>query len=84
MPYRLHIVVAAITLGSMVAFSVRGRGIFRLFCTLNGLIVGWAVAFALGVVPEKELAHIAQVPWVALPDPSFPFYSFEFPLIPRS
>lgn len=80
--YGAHLAVAVLTLSLMVGFSVWGKGIFRLFCTLNGLILGWLAALVLGVVPEKEMAHVAAVPWVAVPDAGFLSYSFDLELLP--
>jgi NCS2 family nucleobase:cation symporter-2 len=80
--FTAHLAVAALTLSFMVGFSVWGRGVFRLFCTLNGLILGWLAAFVLDVVPEREIAHVASVAWLALPDPSFLSYSLDVTLVP--
>src|SRR5690554_4241983 len=81
-PFGAHIAVALLTLAFMVGFGVWGRGLVRLFCTLNGLILGWIAALLLGAVPEREMAHVAKVPWLALPDPSFLSYSVDLDLLP--
>ncbi len=76
------IVVAMVTLGACVGFSIWGRGVIRLISTLIGLILGIALALATGILGSPTFATIAAVDWVALPDPSFLGYDFEPLLVP--
>jgi xanthine permease XanP len=62
-----HFVVAAITLGTMVALSVWSRGIPRLFCALIGMAVGYAAAVANGALTPAELQTVRTAPLVSPP-----------------
>jgi xanthine permease XanP len=35
-----HLVVGFLTLGTMCALSVRGRGVVRLICSILGIVIG--------------------------------------------
>jgi NCS2 family nucleobase:cation symporter-2 len=72
-----HIGAAGLTLAVMVGFSVWGKGLARLLCSLIGLALGMAIAVAVGMVTNKDVAIIASRPWFALPDPRFLSYRFE-------
>jgi xanthine permease XanP len=52
-----------------------------LLCTSIGLAVGLAVAFPLGLFSHESVATIASTPLLALPDPRFLSYRFEYNLI---
>jgi xanthine permease XanP len=62
-----HWTVAAVTLAVMVAANVWSRGVIGLSCALVGMVAGYAVAVAMGLVPASELAAIATLPPLAMP-----------------
>ncbi|HET7715427.1 MAG TPA: solute carrier family 23 protein [Bauldia sp.] len=77
-----HVLVGAVTLAACVAFSIWGRGVFRLVSTLLGIIIGVALGFATGLIGTPIFAAIGAAAWLDLPDPSFIAYGFEPALIP--
>ncbi|NLK20719.1 MAG: purine/pyrimidine permease [Epulopiscium sp.] len=59
-------IVALITLGSVLFFSQFCKGIMKVSSTLLGLIVGYILAFALGMV---DFTRVANAAFIALPRP---------------
>ena len=57
-------VVALITLAVVVILSNFTKGIFKLGAILAGMIVGYAVAYCMGIV---DLSGVSGSAWVALP-----------------
>jgi NCS2 family nucleobase:cation symporter-2 len=72
--------VAGITLATMVALNVWGKGMARMLCTLIGLVAGYAAALAAGLITPKELAVVAQASWIGLPDFRTVSWSFDIAL----
>lgn len=62
-----HGVAAALTLATMIAFSVWTRGALRLFCVLIGMAAGYAVTMALGGFHAAAMDSLARTPLLALP-----------------
>jgi len=56
--------VALITLIAVMCFSIFGKGIFKLASILLGMVVGYLVALAFGMVSFKE---IGTASWFSLP-----------------
>lgn len=80
-PAGSSIAVAAITFAMMVGLNVWTRGAPHLFCALIGMIVGYAVAVAAGVVGAAEISLIATAPLVTLPRPARVAWTFDPSLI---
>ncbi len=74
-------VVAAVTLGTMVALNVWTRGATKLFCALIGMIVGYVLAALAGVVPATDLHRLREAPLLRLPDVSHVGWAFDAHLI---
>ena len=72
--------VAAVTLATMVALNVWGRGIMRMLCTLIGLFAGYVAAGIAGLIGGSEMAAVAQTPMFGLPDFSTVSWSFDLAL----
>lgn len=73
--------VAAITLASMVAFNVWGRGIVRMLCALEGLAVGYVAAGLAGLLGSGQFESVERVPWIALPSFQNIGWSFDLTLV---
>ena len=59
--------VAALTLLTMIAANVWGRGKLRLYGVLIGMIAGYALSLATGLFGAADLARLGHLPWVVLP-----------------
>ncbi len=76
-----HWAAASITLLVTIALNIWGKGIVRASCALIGMIVGYAAALPLGLVPREELAQLAHLPPVRLPHVGYFAWSFDAVLI---
>ena len=75
-PYVPAMIVAAVSFGTTVLVAIVARGFFRLVPILAGVVVGYGLAAALGMV---DFGRIADAPWLAVP--SFVAPSFEWAAI---
>jgi xanthine permease XanP len=80
-PQASHVVVACITLATMVGLNVWGKGPLRLFCALLGIAVGYAAASAAGMLTAAHLDQLVQAPLMAFPDLGHPGWSFYVALL---
>ena len=64
---RLALTIALVTFFTAALVSVHARGFLRLLPVLTGVIVGYALAAAVGLLDPPALAAVAAAPWVGLP-----------------
>jgi putative pyrimidine permease RutG len=72
---QLALLVALVTFFTAALVSVHARGFLRLLPVLTGVIVGYAVAAAVGVLDPAKLSAIAAAPWIGLPPFQAPRWS---------
>ncbi|MBL8908085.1 MAG: hypothetical protein JNM20_15540 [Rhizobiales bacterium] len=77
-----HLIVTTLTLAVSVYLSIWGRGVWKMTCSLLGLVVGMTGAYLVGIVGSRELDTLAAAPWFAVPVPLFFDLEFEASLIP--
>ncbi|MBV8118872.1 MAG: hypothetical protein JO081_02900, partial [Alphaproteobacteria bacterium] len=77
-----HLVVGFLTLATMCAFSVWGRGVVRLICSMLGIVVGMVGSLVLGLVSADSMRSFLDAPTFAIPEPHYLAYDFRFRLIP--
>lgn len=63
----LRFLVAAVTFLVAAGVAVYTRGFLRLLPILTGVLVGYGLSAALGLLDSEALTHIAAAPWVGLP-----------------
>ena len=80
--FPLHLVVTTLTLASCVGLSIWGKGAWRLFCALIALTTGVISAVAVGLIDDKSLVMLTDLPFVAVPRPALLGYGFNIGLIP--
>ncbi len=77
------IVIGMVSLMVMVLSNLWGKGFFKIYCLLIGMMTGWA--FALIFEPEYffSLSRVVDVPLFALPviGPEFRYITFDFSLL---
>lgn len=71
-----------ITLLSILGLSIWGKGLFRLMSLMLGLIIGCIFAYLCNIFNPTELAYIAKVPYIALPNLSYWGLAFSWNLVP--
>ena len=72
--------VACLTLGTMVALNVWGKGMAKMLCALIGLAVGYAASALAGLVGTVHFVGVEHAPWVALPRFAGASWSFDLTL----
>lgn len=78
----LHsLLVSAGTLAVMVGFSVWGRGPIGTFGACIGLVVGYVLSLAMGLVDPASLYALNRVPLVRLPTAPAAFPNFDSSLL---
>jgi NCS2 family nucleobase:cation symporter-2 len=80
-PDGMSIFVAIVTLGAMAGFNVWGAGKLRLYSALLGMVVGYVVAFLVGVLTVEELRTMVDTPFFSLPAVGHYGLSFEIVLL---
>lgn len=70
-----NLLLAFITLVSVLVFNVFGRGFLRGAAPLIGLAIGFAVAVCMGLV---DFTPVIEAPWFGFPQPLY--WGIEFPI----
>jgi len=74
-------IVAMLTLAAMIGFTVWGKGKFRLYSVLIGMLIGYALAFSLGMLQPEQSKHFGDSPWFSWPEPGSYGMTFSTVLI---
>src|SRR3984885_12219703 len=69
--------IAGVSLGTMIALNIWNKGRLRLFCILVGMVVGYAISGATGVITAAEVISVLTEPLLALPSVSHLAWSFN-------
>jgi xanthine permease XanP len=72
-----HLMVAAVTLGTMVGLNIWTQGPPRLFCGLIGIAVGYVAAAAAGILTAGDLAVVGTAPLVHVPGTAHLGWAFD-------
>ena len=74
MPYSTAMMISMPALLTTLIVAVFGKGIFRLVPIIAGVLVGFGLSFAFGVV---DVAKIAAAPWLELPKFTAPAFNWQ-------
>ncbi|QXH35109.1 MULTISPECIES: uracil-xanthine permease family protein [Pseudomonas] len=74
MPYKTAMLISMPALLTTLIVAVFGKGIFRLVPIIAGVLVGFALSFAFGVV---DTAKIAAAPWLEVPNFTAPAFNWQ-------
>ena len=74
LPYKTAMLISMPALLTTLIVAVFGKGIFRLVPIIAGVLVGFALSFAFGVV---DTAKIAAAPWLELPNFTAPAFNWQ-------
>jgi xanthine permease XanP len=61
-----HLAVGVLTLATMCAFSVWGRGVVRSICSMIGILVGMAGSVVSGLIPRESMHSFLAAPLFAV------------------
>lgn len=73
-PEQLALTISMISLGVTILVSLLGRGMWRLIPILCGIVAGYLLCLALGLV---DFSPVIQAPWVAVPKFTFPEWNTQ-------
>jgi len=77
------LLVALLTLLVMVGINIWGKGKLKLYSVLAGMITGYLLSLAAGLLTPERLQSISAAPWVALPYyEGFLDITFRWSLVP--
>lgn len=74
LPYQTAMMISMPALLTTLIVAVFGKGIFRLVPIIAGVLVGFALSFAFGVV---DTARIAAAPWLEVPNFTAPAFNWQ-------
>jgi xanthine permease XanP len=74
--------VATITLAAMIGPTVWGKGILKLYPVLIGLVMGYLLAYFLGLFETERLQKMLAAPMISLPRRAHTGWSFDLALLP--
>ena len=77
----LNLLVAGVTFSVAASVSLYLRGFLRLLPILTGVVAGYALAYALGLVGLEQLAAVRSAPWLGLPPFTAPVFSWQAVLV---
>jgi xanthine permease XanP len=75
-PSGLALLVSVICFLSMIGINIWGKGQFRLFSVIFGLIIGYAAAFFTGLLTMDNLRYFVDAPLFTVP--KFTYYGLGF------
>lgn len=75
-PGTAHYAVGLATLAVMVGLSVWAKGRLKMLCALIGMVFGYALAAAAGLVSAHDVARVLAAPTVSIP--SFGHLAWQF------
>jgi xanthine permease XanP len=76
-----ELIVAVISLGTMVGISIWSRGRMRLYPVLAGVVVGYIFSVALGLLDVHHLDLFTRAPFVSVPSLDYFGWSFSLALV---
>jgi xanthine permease XanP len=71
------VIVGLSTLALIFSLTVWGSGVFRLYCVLAGILFGYALSYAFGVIPQSHIDRFLDSPMLSVPSFQMPA-SLEF------
>jgi NCS2 family nucleobase:cation symporter-2 len=77
----IAVAVGTVTLAAMIGPTVWGKGKLKLYPVLVGLIVGYLLAYFLGVLPAERWQEMLEAPMISLPQRAHSGWSFDFSLL---
>jgi len=76
-----EVLVAILTLATMIAINVWGKKRLRLFSIIIGMVVGYIASFSLGIVPQESVSRITESQWFSVPYIRNMSWSFDVTLL---
>ncbi len=61
------VIVAVLTLATMIGINVWVKGNLRLYSIIIGMVVGYGLSYAFGILDSKSLSQIGEADWFSIP-----------------
>jgi len=74
--------VATATLAAIIGPTVWGKGKLKLYPVLIGLVIGYSLAYFLGLFETERLQKMLAAPMISLPRKAHAGWSFDLALLP--
>jgi NCS2 family nucleobase:cation symporter-2 len=72
------LLVASITLFSMIGLNIWSKGKLKLYCVLIGLGIGYLLSYFSGIFTASDFNALNEAPWFALPGRHVERFKFAF------
>ena len=76
-----ELIVSISTLSLIIALNIWGKGKLKLFCVLIGMIFGYILSYALGLMNAADLAKVRESSLLWFPFTPHPGWSFNISLL---
>ncbi len=74
------LLIACITLGTMIGLNIWGRGKIRLYGVLIGIVAGYFLSFLAGYIGSAEIKQVSETPLFSLPGKGVSMFRYSFDL----
>lgn len=76
-----ELLVSSLTLACLVGLSIWGKGWLRLYSILISILIGYGLAWAVGLVSPAKLLEIERASWVAWPRINHQGFAFDYRML---
>ena len=73
-----HLLIASLTLMTMIGINIWSKGKIRLYCVIIGMAVGYLLSFLGGVLAVADLKHILEAAFFAVPGVGVERFKWSF------
>lgn len=73
-----NVTVACVTLLLMIGLNIWGRGKIKLYSVLIGIVTGYFLSLAFGLIHSSDLVHLSRTPFFSLPGKGIKIFYYTF------
>jgi NCS2 family nucleobase:cation symporter-2 len=74
-------IAAGTALAVMAALNIWNKGLPKLFCILIGMVVGYLMSAAIGLLTLDDVLHALSRPWLAFPTVRHISFAFDWSMV---
>lgn len=76
-----EVIVATLTLATMISINVWVKGNLRLYSIIIGIVVGYGLSYAFGILDSASLSKVGQADWFSIPYISNMSWAFDVTML---
>lgn len=76
-----EVIVAVFTLATMISINVWVKGNLRLYSIIIGMVVGYGLSFALGIIDGASWSKVGEADWFSIPYISNISWAFDVTML---